>query len=206
MKIKTSSFIKSAVIPSDYPDTNFPEIAFVGRSNVGKSSLINKLLNRKGLAKTSSTPGKTRLINFFLINKDLVFVDLPGYGYAKVSKTERNSWTKMIDCYLSTSSKLKATVLLQDIRRDQTDMDRTMIELLHRYDVPVVLVLTKADKFSRNQQIKRINEIKKGISFDETEMIPFSSTSGLGKDELWESLVKLIGDGEEGLDEKGEKL
>ena len=206
MKIKTSSFIKSAVIPPDYPETNFPEIAFVGRSNVGKSSLINKLLNRKGLAKTSSTPGKTRLINFFLINKDLVFVDLPGYGYAKVSKTERNSWTKMIDRYLSTSSKLKATVLLQDIRRDQTDMDRTMIELLHRYDVPVVLVLTKADKFSRNQQIKRINEIKKGISFGKTEMIPFSSTSGLGKDELWESLVKLIGDGEERLDEKGEKL
>lgn len=206
MKIKTSEFIKSAVIPSDYPETNFPEIAFVGRSNVGKSSLINKLLNRKGLAKTSSTPGKTRLINFFLINKDLVFVDLPGYGYAKVSKTERSSWIKMIDCYLSTSSRLKATVLIQDIRRDQTDMDRTMIELLHRYDVPVVLVLTKADKFSRNQQIKRINEIKKSIPLDETEMIPFSSTSGLGKDELWESLVKLIGDGEEMLDEKGEKL
>lgn len=173
---------------------------------MGKSSLINKLLNRKGLAKTSSTPGKTRLINFFLINEDLVFVDLPGYGYAKVSKTERNSWIKMIDRYLSTSTKLKATVLIQDIRRDQVDMDRAMIELLRRYDIPVVLVLTKADKFSRNQQIKRINEIKKAQPLGWAEMIPFSSTSGLGKDELWESLVKLIGDGEEELDEKGEEL
>lgn len=192
MKVISSKFIKSAVKPDGYPDLDLPEVAFVGRSNVGKSSLINKLLNRKGLAKTSSTPGKTRLINFFLINNDHVFVDLPGYGYASVSKTERASWRPMMEKYFSRRKQLRGVVLLQDIRRDQTEMDRAMMDLLNSYDIPIILVLTKADKFSRNQRIKRLKQIRINMRSFDGEPICFSAPAGIGVEELWEAIKYLI--------------
>ncbi len=194
--------MKSAVVPDDYAETDLPEIAFVGRSNVGKSSLINKLLNRRSLAKTSSTPGKTRLINFFLINDNLVFVDLPGYGYAKVSKQERVALGKMVDRYLSGRTTLKAVVVLQNMRRDQTEMDRTMIQMVRQYGISVVVVLTKADKFSRNGQAKRLKELQPALADLERPHLLFSSTSGAGREELWEEILTLAGiESERGLRE-----
>lgn len=196
MKINSSEFIKSAVKPDDFPELNIPEIAFVGRSNVGKSSLINKLLSRRSLAKTSSTPGKTRLINFFLINNDFAFVDLPGYGYAKVSKSERSQWGKMMETYFSIRKELKGVVLLQDIRRDRAEADDQMREILTRYNIPIISVLTKADKFSNNQRIKRLKEIEKGLPTSALKSIPFSATSGLGLESLWSSIADVMGNGE----------
>ncbi|MDH3976097.1 MAG: ribosome biogenesis GTP-binding protein YihA/YsxC [Deltaproteobacteria bacterium] len=191
MKINSAKFIKSAVMPKDFPELDLPEIAFVGRSNVGKSSLINKLLNRKSLAKTSSTPGKTRLINYFLINEELVFVDLPGYGYAKVSKKERESWGVMVDRYLSKSANLKGVVLLQDMRRERSELDRVMMNMIRHYALPVILVLTKADKFSRNRQIERLKKISKSLAVEGIKAIPFSSVSGDGRDELWHVIAEV---------------
>lgn len=184
-------------MPKDFPELDLPEIAFVGRSNVGKSSLINKLLNRKSLAKTSSTPGKTRLINFFLINEALVFVDLPGYGYARVSKKERESWGVMVDRYLSIRSELKAVVLLQDIRRERTEMDVVMTKMIRHYGLPVILVLTKADKFSRNRQLGRLKKINQSLEDEEIKPLLFSSVNGTGKEELWEIIREVTGGGPE---------
>ncbi len=192
MKIKTADFVKSAVKPVDYPELDLPEIAFVGRSNVGKSSLINKLLNRRSLAKTSSTPGKTRLINYFLINKDMVFVDLPGYGYAKISKKERESLGKMVEKYLSTSQNLKMVAVLQDIRREQTDMDRVMIDLIRHYGIPVLLIYTKADKFSNNQRIQRLKKLGSSLTPIDFGPIPFSSSTGAGREKVWELINEVI--------------
>ena len=197
MKINTAEFVKSAVKPVDYPELGLPEIAFVGRSNVGKSSLINRLLNRKALAKTSSTPGKTRLINYFLINGDMVFVDLPGYGYAKVSKSERESLGKMVEKYLSTSKELKMVAVLQDIRREQTAMDRTMIDLIRHYGIPVLLIYTKADKFSNNQRMKRLKQLGTSLTPIDFGPIPFSSSTGAGREKVWELINEVIKAGEE---------
>jgi len=194
MKITSSEFIASAVKPDGFPGLGFPEIAFVGKSNVGKSSLINKLLNRRALAKTSSTPGKTRLINFFLINRNLVFVDLPGYGYAKVSKTERSRWDRMMADYFSHSAKLKGVVCLQDIRRDQTETDRQMISLLSKHGIPLIMVLTKSDKFSRNQRIKRIKEIERDLPQPGVALIPLSTLSGDGLEALWQAIIDAVGE------------
>ena len=192
MKINTAEFVKSAVKPVDYPELGLPEIAFVGRSNVGKSSLINRLLNRKALAKTSSTPGKTRLINYFLINGDMVFVDLPGYGYAKVSKSERESLGKMVEKYLSTSKELKMVAVLQDIRREQTAMDRTMIDLIRHYGIPVLLIYTKSDKFSNNQRMKRLKQLGNSLTPIDFGPIPFSSSTGAGREKVWELINEVI--------------
>ena len=189
MKVVSSKFIKSAVKPKDYPELDLPEIAFAGRSNVGKSSLINKIIQRKSLAKTSSTPGKTRLINFFVINEEIGFVDLPGYGYAKVSKTERKSWSAMIERYMSGREELCAVVLLQDIRREQTDMDCMMMEMVRHYRIPIILVLTKADKFTRGKQNeimkKRCSQLEPG----DVRPILFSSVTGAGSEELWKAII-----------------
>lgn len=192
MKIKTAEFVKSAVKPVDYPELDLPEIAFVGRSNVGKSSLINRLLNRKALAKTSSTPGKTRLINYFLINEDMVFVDLPGYGYAKISKSERESLGKMVEKYLSTSKELKMVAVLQDMRRDQTDMDRTMINLIRHHGIPVLLIYTKADKFSNNQRAQRLKILGTSLTPIDFGPISFSSPKGTGREKVWELINEVI--------------
>jgi GTP-binding protein len=194
VKVVSSKFIKSAVKSVDYPELDLPEIAFAGRSNVGKSSLINKIIQRKSLAKTSSTPGKTRLINFFVINDEIGFVDLPGYGYAKVSKTERKSWGAMIERYMSGREELQAVVLLQDIRREQTEMDCMMMEMVRHHGIPIILVLTKADKFTRGKQ----NEIMKKrcalLEPGDVRPILFSSVTGAGKDELWQAILDAIND------------
>ncbi|MDT8318249.1 MAG: ribosome biogenesis GTP-binding protein YihA/YsxC [bacterium] len=192
MKIKTAEFVKSAVRPVDYPELGLPEIAFVGRSNVGKSSLINRLLSRKSLAKTSSTPGKTRLINYFLINGDMVFVDLPGYGYAKISKSERDSLGRMVEKYLSTSKELKMVTVLQDMRREQTEMDITMIDLIRHHGIPVLLIYTKADKFSNNQRMKRLKELGTSSTPIDFGPIPFSSSTGAGREKVWELINEMI--------------
>lgn len=192
MKIKTAEFVKSAVKPVDYPELGLSEIAFVGRSNVGKSSLINRLLNRRALAKTSSTPGKTRLINYFLINGDMLFVDLPGYGYAKISKSERESLGKMVEKYLSTSKELKMVAVLQDMRREQTEMDRTMIDLIRHYGIPVLLIYTKADKFSNNQRIQRLKKLGTSLTPIDFGPISFSSSTGAGREKVWELINEVI--------------
>lgn len=190
MKIVSAEFIKSAVKPADFPKEKLPEIAIVGRSNVGKSSLINTLLSRKGLAKTSSTPGRTQLINFFRINHKLVFVDLPGYGYAKVSASVRKSWQPMIEGYLKDRENLKGVVLIMDIRRPPEDEEDMLLDFLSSFSIPSILALTKADKLSGNEKIKHLRLFKK--SLDEN-LIPFSAVTGEGKDELWKAIKGMVG-------------
>jgi GTP-binding protein len=193
MIIKSAEFVKSAVKPSQYPYAVLPEIAFTGRSNVGKSSLINTLVNRKRLVKTSSTPGRTQLINFFLINKAFSFVDLPGFGYAKVPTSVRKKWGPMIETYLSTRKTLKGVVLIMDIRRIPGMQELNFIEWLHYYNIPSILILTKVDKLSKTKQLKHNFDIAKGLSVDKDDLILFSAKSRLGKDAVWEAVKGLIG-------------
>lgn len=189
MKIVSAEFMKSAVKPADFPKEKLPEIAIVGRSNVGKSSLINTLLSRKGLAKTSSTPGRTQLINFFRINHKLIFVDLPGYGYAKVSASVRKSWQPMIEGYLKDRENLKGVVLIMDIRRPPEDEEDMLLDFLSSLSIPSILALTKTDKLSGNEKIKQLRLFKK--SLDEN-LIPFSAVTGEGKDELWKAIKGMV--------------
>jgi len=193
MIIKSAEFIKSAVKPAQYPDAVLPEFAFTGRSNVGKSSLINTLVNRKRLVKTSATPGRTQLINFFLINKTFSFVDLPGFGYAKVPASVRKKWGPMIETYLSTRKTLKGVALIMDIRRFPGIQDLNFIEWLYYYNIPGMLILTKADKLSRAKQLKQHIAIAQALSVDKDDMILFSAKSRLGKDVVWDAIQELIG-------------
>ncbi|AEF93574.1 GTP-binding protein engB [Desulfotomaculum nigrificans CO-1-SRB] len=185
MKIVTAEFVTSAVNPGGYPPEDLPEVAFVGRSNVGKSSLINKLVNRRGLAKTSSTPGRTQLINFFKVNNRFLLVDLPGYGFAKVPETVRAKWGQMIEGYLKNRESLKGVFQLVDCRHTPTVQDRQMYEWLLHYQVPTVVVATKVDKLSNNQWAKQQAVIKKTLSLaPEHLLIAFSAETGRGRDEL----------------------
>ncbi|MFO7972988.1 MAG: ribosome biogenesis GTP-binding protein YihA/YsxC [Desulfobacterales bacterium] len=193
MIIKSAEFIKSAVKPAQYPDEALPEFAFTGRSNVGKSSLINTLVNRKRLVKTSATPGRTRLINFFLINKTFSFVDLPGYGYAKVPASVRKKWGPMIETYLSTRKTLKGVALIMDVRRIPGLQDLNFIEWLYYYNIPGMLILTKADKLSKTKQLTQKAAIAKALSVDKDDLILFSAKSRLGKDVVWDAIEGLIG-------------
>jgi GTP-binding protein len=193
MIIKSAEFVKSAVKPDQYPAAVLPEIAFSGRSNVGKSSLINALVNRKRLVKTSATPGRTQLINFFLINKTFSFVDLPGFGYAKVPVSVRKKWGPMIETYLSTRKTLKGVVLIMDIRRIPGIQELNFIEWLYYYNIPGMLILTKADKLSRAKQLKQHIAIAQALSVDKDDMILFSAKSRLGKDAVWDGIEALIG-------------
>jgi GTP-binding protein len=189
MIIKKCEFLKSAVQKDQYPELNLPEIAFSGRSNVGKSSLINSLLNRKKLVKVSSNPGKTRLINFFLINEQYIMVDLPGYGYAAVSKTEKQSWGKMIEEYLISRENLSNVVLLVDIRHEPTADDKLMYDFIKYYRKSVIIVATKLDKITRSSVNKNLNIIRKKLEIDEGDiLIPYSSVSHAGREELWEAM------------------
>lgn len=194
MKIKSAEFITSAVKPSQYPSTVLPEIAFSGRSNVGKSSLINTLLNRKRLVKTSSTPGRTQLINFFLINSDFYFVDLPGYGYAKVPASVQKKWGPMIETYLLTRETLKGVVLIIDIRRTPGIEELEFIAWRSRFGIPPILVLTKTDKLSKTKQIKRQLAIAETLDVDKDNLILFSAKTGRGKNDAWGAVEKLMGD------------
>ncbi|HUT42719.1 MAG TPA: ribosome biogenesis GTP-binding protein YihA/YsxC [Desulfobacterales bacterium] len=193
MIIKSAEFVKSAVKPSQYTSAAFPEIAFSGRSNVGKSSLINTLVNRKHLVKTSSTPGRTQLINFFIINKTISFVDLPGFGYAKVPASVRKSWGPMIETYLSTRNTLKGVVLIMDIRRIPGMQELNFIEWFHYFNIPSILILTKIDKLSKIKQKNQHLAIAKALSVNEEELILFSAKTRMGKGGVWKAIERLIG-------------
>ena len=192
MKIKSAEFVKSAVKPSQYPLPVLPEIAFSGRSNVGKSSLINTLLNRKRLVKTSSTPGRTQLINFFLINSAFCFVDLPGYGYARVPASVQKKWGPMIETYLLTRETLKGVVLIIDVRRTPGMEELQFIDWLSSFDIPAILILTKADKLSKAKQTKRQLAIAETLEVDKDNLILFSAKTGRGKNDVWDAVEKLI--------------
>ncbi|NRY62339.1 ribosome biogenesis GTP-binding protein YihA/YsxC [Clostridium beijerinckii] len=189
MRIKKSDFITSAVKKNQYPIDNRVEVAFVGRSNVGKSSLINSLTNRKKLAKVSQTPGKTRLVNFFLINDDFYLVDLPGYGYAKVSKAEKDSWGKTVEMYLTGREQLKRVVLLVDSRHKPTGDDIMMHEWIKHFGYDVIVVATKSDKLTRNELKKNEKVIKETLKLNpDDKLYFFSSLNKDGKDELIDEL------------------
>lgn len=192
MVIKSSEFVTSAVKPSQYPVEDLPEIAFVGRSNVGKSSLINTLLNRKRLAKTSSTPGRTRLINFFVINETFSFVDLPGYGYAKVPVSVRKSWGPMIETYLLNRNTLKGVVLIMDMRRMPSQKELDIINWFNEFSIPYVLIFTKIDKLSKTKQISQSLAISKVLGTDKNNLVLFSAKSRQGKDVIWQRIESLI--------------
>lgn len=184
MIIRSAEFVKSAVKPEHYPDENSPEIAFVGRSNVGKSSLINTLLNRRSLVKTSSTPGRTQLINFFNINDAFMFVDLPGYGYARVPQSVTRTWGSMIETYLANRKTLRGVVMLMDIRREPGKDEDDLIAWFKHYGIPAIYVLTKADKFSNQQRVVHYNRCAKSLGLDPSQLIPFSAKTRLGKEKV----------------------
>lgn len=182
MLIKSAEFILSVAGPKQYPTDKLPEIALVGRSNVGKSSLINCLINRKGLAKTSSTPGKTRLLNFYLINKEFYFVDLPGYGYAKVKANIKESWGRLIEDYLAKRENLAGVLQLVDIRHKPTKDDIMMQEWLQYHELPTLVVATKLDKITRPNWKKHLQETKTALQTE--DIILFSSQTRQGKEEV----------------------
>lgn len=184
-------------ITSKLPDTELMEIAFAGKSNVGKSSLINALLNRKSLARTSATPGKTQTINFYNVNKELYLVDLPGYGYAKVSPKEKEQWGKLIERYLNTSKKLRAVFLLIDIRHEPTANDKMMYDWIVYHGYNPIIIATKLDKLKRSQIQKHVKMVKQGLNLvPGTKVIPFSSMTKQGREEIWD-LVKTMEESED---------
>ncbi|MCT8978192.1 ribosome biogenesis GTP-binding protein YihA/YsxC [Clostridium sp. CX1] len=193
MEIKQAEFITSAVVRTQYPEDGRAEIAFVGRSNVGKSSLINTLTNRRKLVKVSGTPGKTRLVNFFLINNEFYFVDLPGYGYAKVSKTEKESWGKVIETYLVQREQLKKIVLLVDCRHKPSADDITMYKWIKYYNYDTIVVATKIDKLTRTELQKNLRLIKDTLELkDNDQLLTFSSLKKQGKEELLEVIQETL--------------
>ncbi len=180
-------------VTSKIPQNEMPEIAFAGKSNVGKSSLINALMNRKSLARTSSQPGKTQTINFYNINEALYFVDLPGYGYAKVSQQEKEKWGKMVERYLHQSKVLKAVFLLIDIRHDPSANDKTMYEWILSNGFHPIIIATKADKINRSQLQKQVKAVRQGIGVEkDTTVIPFSSQTKQGRDEIYAVIDRLM--------------
>ncbi len=194
MKITTAEFTISAVSPQQYPASFAPEIALVGRSNVGKSSLINKFLNRKGLARTSSQPGKTQTLNFYCINKSWYFVDLPGYGYARVSKELKARWGKFIEEYLKKRRQLVGVIQIIDIRHPPTKDDITMYKWLVHYQLPTLIVATKADKISRGQWLDHVKTIKTELKLEpQVPLIVFSAETGTGLEELHQWVEERIG-------------
>lgn len=194
MKINNVSLEAVAVAPEGYPNEIRPEIAFVGRSNVGKSSLINALMNRKSLARVSGQPGKTRTINFYNIENALYFVDLPGYGYAKAPKNEKEKWGKMIEGYLQNREQLRGIVMLLDIRHPPSALDLQMYEWLAYYGFPMVCALTKLDKLKRSQVARHVKIIRQelGPEADSGQIVPFSSETKQGREELLAVIEKLI--------------
>ena len=175
------------------PDSPLPEIAFAGRSNVGKSSLLNSLVRRKAFARVSRTPGRTREINFFRINNGFVLVDLPGYGYARVSKEKKSEWRPLIESYLRRTSQLRGIVLLLDIRREPSDDDRAMLDFLAEVEVPTIVALTKTDKLSKVAAQARASEISRTLGLEPEQVIPFSAHTGEGRVELLEAITALVG-------------
>ncbi|MEF9991436.1 MAG: ribosome biogenesis GTP-binding protein YihA/YsxC [Paraclostridium sp.] len=191
MKIRSAEITMSAVNKSQYPAEDIPEIALVGRSNVGKSSTVNTLLNRRNFARTSQTPGKTRTINFYLINQEFYFVDLPGYGYAKLSKSEKDKWGVIMERYLQERDELCAICLLVDIRHEPSNEDKMMYDWIKHYGYDCVIVATKADKISRGQYQKHFNIIRKKLELSkEDKIFPISALKKTGVEELWTELTR----------------
>lgn len=193
MQVHDAEIIISAVSPKQYPDTGLPEFALAGRSNVGKSSFINKLINRKALARTSSKPGKTQTLNYYLINKIFYFVDVPGYGYAKVSKTERAKWGEMLETYFTTRTTLLHVLLMVDFRHPPTADDIQMKEFIDYYDIPYTVVATKCDKIKRGKWNQHASIIKKAMNLPSMDsLIIFSSETGEGKEKVWKLLEQYL--------------
>ena len=193
MVIKNVSLDIVCGITSKIPDTGRPEVAFAGKSNVGKSSLINGLMNRKALARTSAQPGKTQTINFYNINDEMYLVDLPGYGYAKASEEVKAKWGKMIENYLHTSKQLKAVFLLIDIRHDPSANDRMMYEWMVYQGFAPIIIATKLDKIKRSQIQKNVKAIREGLNVQPgTTIIPFSAETKQGRDEIWELIDSFV--------------
>jgi GTP-binding protein len=174
------------------PESPLPEVAFAGRSNVGKSSLLNSLVRRKSFARVSRTPGRTREINFFRVNNGFVLVDLPGYGYARVSKEKKSAWRPMIESYLRRTTQLRGIVLLLDIRREPSDDDRAMLDFLAEVEVPTIVALTKTDKLSKAGARERAGSISRALALEEDQVIPFSAQTGEGRVELLEAITSLV--------------
>jgi len=175
------------------PDSPLPEVAFAGRSNVGKSSLLNSLVRRKSFARVSRTPGRTREINFFRVNNEFVLVDLPGYGYARISKEKKSEWRPMIESYLRRTTQLRGIVLLLDIRREPSEDDRAMLDFLAEVEVPTIVALTKTDKLSKAAARERPGEIARALALETEQIIPFSAQTGEGRVELLEAITTLVG-------------
>ena len=190
MKIRSSEIVVSAIRKEQYPAEGLPEIALVGRSNVGKSSATNALLNRRNFARTSQTPGKTRTINFYKINNEFYFVDLPGYGYAKVSKSEKDKWGVIMERYLQDRQELCAIFLLVDIRHEPTNDDVMMYEWIKHFGYNCVVIATKADKISRGHYQKHISIIRKKLQLEKDEkVIPLSSSKKTGVEDVWNEII-----------------
>ncbi|MBN2645699.1 MAG: YihA family ribosome biogenesis GTP-binding protein [Desulfuromonadaceae bacterium] len=192
MQIRSAEFVKSGTRPAHYPPADRPEIAFAGRSNVGKSSLVNVLLQRKNLVRTSSTPGRTQLINFFDLNGELSLVDLPGYGFAKVPLAVKQQWGPMVQTYLKSRENLCAVVLLFDVRRVPADEDLKLLDWLEEYNVPTIPVVTKVDKVSRNKLAQQLKPIAEATGLPVEAFTPFSALSRQGRDEVWERIEVAI--------------
>jgi GTP-binding protein len=194
MLIRSAEFITSAVKPTQYPPAQLPEIAFAGRSNVGKSSLINTLVNRKRLVKTSATPGRTQLINFFRINEALTLVDLPGYGYAKVPEAVKRNWGPMVETYLKERETIKGVVLIMDVRRTPASEELNFIAWLERYGLPAILTLTKTDKLSKNKLPHQRQSIAQTLTRHPNDLLLFSAKTGRGRDDVWDAIERLLHD------------
>jgi len=194
MKLLSVQFEKSVAHIDQLPKNRLPEIAFAGRSNVGKSSLINCLLNRKQLAKTSSTPGKTRLLNFFLINNNLYFIDLPGYGFAKVSLAQKQKWQKLIEAYFQTSQMLKGVIVITDIRHPVMQSDLEIIRWITHLEIPVIIIGTKADKLSNTKLSAQLAHNHQQLQeiLPAAEILPFSAVTHLGKKQVWNKIDHLV--------------
>jgi len=190
--IKNVSFVKSAVKPDQYPEAELPEIAFVGRSNVGKSSLINLLVNRKNLVRTSNTPGRTQLINFFVVNEAFMLVDLPGYGFAKVPLAVKKGWGPMMQAYLGSRPTLQGVVLILDVRRVPSAEDLQMLQFLQSFGIRPVFVVTKCDKVSKNERKRQAQVIARTLQVIEAELLYFSALSREGIEEIWQAVEPLL--------------
>ena len=192
MKVKTTRFVKSGTRPEHFPDLGFPEVAFAGRSNVGKSSLMNGLMQRKRLVKVSSTPGRTQLLSWFVVNESISLCDLPGYGFARVPKSVRASWQKMVDDYLSGRDALLAMAILADVRRGFEEDDLMLVRAAAEIGIQPILVLTKCDKLKRNALTTQKRRICRDMGCSARDLVWASVSTGAGRDELWKRMLDLI--------------